>query len=354
VDEAGNPLYYLTDAMGSVIGLVDGNGQEVAEFRYDSFGNLQTPENLPQGLGGDFRFQGQWLESNTDLYHFRARYYDPETGRFVSHDPVEVIERVPESSNPYQFVYNNPYVYSDPSGEITISELNSAQSIQHHLASIRRYVGAEAKDYVLERIGETFGNVVLSSFNAIVPGSTIFDDIISGVSDFERGITGVVCNYLEGLPLKDNLYIEARIQNGIPRDNGLNCGNHNQQQLNTRAARRFRNLPGSRPDFLFRNTPPRSYSSKDSGAYLIGDIKFALGYARRDITASDNQWEEMVKYARQYQLLPFVSYLALSNSNFLHSTDREGRGLSSSDRKRLAGIALQQGVILILVNLIEG
>ena len=33
--------------------------------------------------GGDFRFQGQWLESTTDLYHFRARYYEPESGRFV-------------------------------------------------------------------------------------------------------------------------------------------------------------------------------------------------------------------------------------------------------------------------------
>jgi hypothetical protein len=41
--------------MGSIIGLVDGNGNEIADFRYDSFGNLQTPEALPSELGEDFR-----------------------------------------------------------------------------------------------------------------------------------------------------------------------------------------------------------------------------------------------------------------------------------------------------------
>jgi YD repeat-containing protein len=74
LDAAGNPVYYLTDAIGSTIGLVDGNGQEVAEFRYDSFGNLRAGSGaLPGNLGGDFRFQGQWLDGATGLYHMRAR-----------------------------------------------------------------------------------------------------------------------------------------------------------------------------------------------------------------------------------------------------------------------------------------
>lgn len=72
-------------------------------------------------------------------------------------------------------VNGNPiieYTYDSESrrvgGKTAISELNSAKSIQHHLASIRRYVGVEAKDYVFERIGKTFYHIILSSFNTIV------------------------------------------------------------------------------------------------------------------------------------------------------------------------------------------
>ncbi len=89
----------------------------MARFNYDSFGNLRnasgTGASLPGNAGGDFRFQGQWLDEATGLYNFRARYYDPETGRFMSYDPIDLIEMEPESSNPYQFVYNNPHVYSN-------------------------------------------------------------------------------------------------------------------------------------------------------------------------------------------------------------------------------------------------
>jgi RHS repeat-associated protein len=87
LDENGNPVYYLTDAMGSVIGLADRAGASTASFQYDSFGNVRsatgTATDVSAAAGGDFRFQGQWLESSTDLYNFRARYYDPETGRFI-------------------------------------------------------------------------------------------------------------------------------------------------------------------------------------------------------------------------------------------------------------------------------
>ncbi|NEQ99707.1 MAG: hypothetical protein F6K30_23900, partial [Cyanothece sp. SIO2G6] len=92
LDEDGDPIYYLTDAMGSVIGLADGDGSSAANIHYDSFGNVRSATGeqatVAEGVRGDFRFQSQWLESDTDLYHFRARYHDPEVGRFISRDPV--------------------------------------------------------------------------------------------------------------------------------------------------------------------------------------------------------------------------------------------------------------------------
>ncbi len=64
----GNPIYYLTDVMGTVIRLADGTGQELGDFGYDSFGNLRSLTGTPDiidPLGGDFCFQMQWLKSDT-------------------------------------------------------------------------------------------------------------------------------------------------------------------------------------------------------------------------------------------------------------------------------------------------
>ena len=51
------------------------------------------------------------------MYFMRARYYDPATGRFISRDPVEGAQTMPQSQNPYAYAMNNPINLSDPSGE---------------------------------------------------------------------------------------------------------------------------------------------------------------------------------------------------------------------------------------------
>ncbi|NJK65053.1 MAG: RHS repeat-associated core domain-containing protein [Synechococcaceae cyanobacterium SM2_3_1] len=160
-------VYYLTDAMGSVIGLVDENGQKVADFSYDGFGNFRSGAGLgiPAEVVGDFRFHGQWFEQNTGLYHLRARDYDPISGRFLSRDPVEMIQEIPESLDPYQFVYNNPEINSDPSGLFTLIQLNSSKAVNNILSGIPRYAKQEALDYAKEKLGEGMGELLFSVFD---------------------------------------------------------------------------------------------------------------------------------------------------------------------------------------------
>jgi RHS repeat-associated protein len=348
LDSNGEPIYYLTDSMGSVIGLVDGNGDRVSRIIYDGFGEVKSGDD-GTNLGGDFRFQGQWLETESGLYYMRARDYDAKTGLFLSRDAVDVQQQEIEAFNPYQFAYNNPLIYSDPTGLFSISEFGAAQSIQNTLTSIaQRSVGSYAKDYVIQKLGDALGNVVLSGLNAFLPGSTQLKNILNGVSEFEDGLKGIICPYFDGLPLKDNLFLEVKINGGVPKNNGFNCSNY-KDPLNKKQ-QKLRQQPGSEPDFIFRNTPPLSYRAGDAGAYLIGDVKFYLGKARDDIFSNDNQWKNMVEYAKKYQQLPFVSYLALFNSNIFNPAQK---GLSKSDRVRLSEIALSKGIILVLVNLID-
>jgi RHS repeat-associated protein len=315
--------------MGSVIGLVDGNGQEVAEFRYDSFGNLQTPEALPSELGGDFRFQGQWLESNTDLYHFRARYYDPETGRFVSRDPVEVIETVPESSNPYQFVYNNPLVYRDPSGEITISELTNARQIQSVLQGVRAEISQRAKQFLIDKAQGVAGDIIQSTIKQLLPANEVFfnvdilkafDEGQQAGDEFEAIIEGAICNTILGSYQRytKSLWLEPQVAlNGNPKSDGFNCGEERPDRSFHQNIYKNYGINYSRPDFIIKNggtkTTDHVKNTRFPKSYLIGDIKLSGKALNRGI--GQKQWKSIMHYAKygnRHQYTPISMFITFS------------------------------------------
>jgi RHS repeat-associated protein len=69
-------------------------------------------------MNNDFRFTGEQVDPETGLIYLRARYYEPETGRFISKDPFTGFASVPSSLNRYTYVKNNPVLYTDPSGKV--------------------------------------------------------------------------------------------------------------------------------------------------------------------------------------------------------------------------------------------
>jgi RHS repeat-associated protein len=77
--------YYLTDAVGSVTGLVDASGALVRSVRYDPAGQVLSTSGSAtslQGFAGGYKLAG-------DLVHFGQRYYDPTTGRWTQTDPLD-------------------------------------------------------------------------------------------------------------------------------------------------------------------------------------------------------------------------------------------------------------------------
>jgi RHS repeat-associated protein len=101
----------LGDRQGSIVNLVNEQGAVVNHFVYDSFGNRTGSTTA------DFRFgyTGRELDTETGLYYYRARYYDPAVGRFVSEDPIGFSAG---DTNLYRYVGNNATNYTDPSGKI--------------------------------------------------------------------------------------------------------------------------------------------------------------------------------------------------------------------------------------------
>jgi RHS repeat-associated protein len=108
---SGQVLWALSDHQGTVRDVVNNAGTVVNHITYDSFERV-TRETNPNV---DFRFgyTGRELDSETGLYYYRARYYDPSTGRFISADPIGFDAG---DANLYRYVFNSPTNYTDPSG----------------------------------------------------------------------------------------------------------------------------------------------------------------------------------------------------------------------------------------------
>lgn len=105
----GARFYYTTQQPGHVTALVNTSNQVVNRYAYTPFGvALSTTEAVAQ----PFRFTGREFDSETGLYYYRARYYDPALARFISEDPIGLAGGV----NLYAYVGNDPVNYTDPSG----------------------------------------------------------------------------------------------------------------------------------------------------------------------------------------------------------------------------------------------
>src|SRR5262249_47320484 len=101
---------------------------------YDAFGNLigRTGDTL-----NNYLFTGEQYDPDLKLYYLRARYHNPETGRFWTMDEFEGRSNDPSSLHKYTYCENNPVTYADPSGmDPSLAETSIAQtiSIQTRLA----------------------------------------------------------------------------------------------------------------------------------------------------------------------------------------------------------------------------
>jgi len=101
--------YYQADGLGSITSLSNSSGADAETYTYDSFGNLTASTG---SLTNRYRYTGREFDAETGLYYYRARYYDPSGGRFLSEDPVQFGGGI----NFYAYVANSPINFSDLSG----------------------------------------------------------------------------------------------------------------------------------------------------------------------------------------------------------------------------------------------
>lgn len=104
-------FFYHTDGLGSIVDLTNNTGVIAQSYVYDSFGNIiqQTGSMI-----NPYTYTGREHDTESGLYYYRARYYDPTIGRFMQEDPIGFAGG---DINLYNYVGNNGVNFIDPTGE---------------------------------------------------------------------------------------------------------------------------------------------------------------------------------------------------------------------------------------------
>jgi RHS repeat-associated protein len=104
-------LYYHYDGLGNVVKLSNANANGAGNYAYDAFGNDLANENT-NTENNPYEFSTKETSAVTGLTYFGARYYDPKLGRWITKDPMGMID----GPNLYAYVGNNPINFIDPWG----------------------------------------------------------------------------------------------------------------------------------------------------------------------------------------------------------------------------------------------
>ena len=108
---------YTEDLKGSTVNVLDNSAAAVVSYWYDDFGEVtESKASGCSGFDNELQYTGAVYDASTGLLYLNARFYDPQTGRFISRDTYRGEQNDPKTWHLYLYCANNPVNYVDPSG----------------------------------------------------------------------------------------------------------------------------------------------------------------------------------------------------------------------------------------------
>ena len=303
--------YFEKNLFGDVLRVYSVYGSVVAEFKYDSYGNIISSS----GSMADkvkFRYRGYYYDDETGFYYLQSRYYDPSLCRFISADQYELVGMLSQTLgqlNLYAYCNNNPIMYTDESGEGLFSALLLGAIVGSIVGAVS-YTAAEVISYVITGewswswgmfVGSVLGGALGGMFGTHF--GLISTAIFTGVTS-----TGFGMAFQNVIGEADNSFAEifkmsilsgfisavsAGIIKGIPIQ-GFNAGRGSLQQvakqINTK---------------LLRNQIS-NYTAKTFGKILV----YNLGYSSLGSVISgfvDAYQVYNAKYNKSHRIVPVIS-----------------------------------------------
>ena len=118
---------YIRNIQCDITSIIDTEGNIICTYAYDGYGNhIVLDENGKEdtsltsiGHLNPFRYREYYFDEDSGLYYLNSRYYDPETGRFISPDILTILDETKgqiNGLNLYMYCRDNPIMYTDDSG----------------------------------------------------------------------------------------------------------------------------------------------------------------------------------------------------------------------------------------------
>ncbi|MBQ7907585.1 MAG: RHS repeat-associated core domain-containing protein, partial [Clostridia bacterium] len=197
--------YYLFEKnlQGDITAIYDSNGEKVASYVYDAWGNHTVTNYTSDNVGNmnPFRYRGYYYDSETGLYYLNSRYYDPQTRRFINADDISYLGANGDlqSYNLYAYCSNNPVMFVDNQG--------NASNVNPFLTGfqIRASAGWQSSPKLIQA-GNLF-RVGFSQYVTKTQGSTGSKYIFAGVRGDNASVLGETLYFGAGLK-SDSLGVE--------------------------------------------------------------------------------------------------------------------------------------------------
>ena len=175
------PSFYGYDGFGSVRQLTDVNAVVTDNYNYDAFGNLL---NSIGTTPNSYLYRGEQFDSDLGLYYLRARYYNPQTGRFLSRDPEDGKILDPATLHKYLYAGGDPINSIDPRGREDLVEYK-----------VTMIPGGTAEGAIENFLGTKAGETLVCGAVALLNGG-----LYSGQAQYwVGGVLGLLCAVIIGM-----------------------------------------------------------------------------------------------------------------------------------------------------------
>ena len=154
--------YYVLNAQGDVIALLNANGKLAASYDYDAWGNCTVYDSSDAAIGdlNPLRYRGYYYDAETGFYYLQSRYYDPAICRFINADGLFTDGFI--GANLFAYCANNPVNTTDPTGNFAITATVALITFGIALAATALAVGISSSpgfQGAVEGLCESVGSV---------------------------------------------------------------------------------------------------------------------------------------------------------------------------------------------------